>query len=421
MRRILLLAGSLLTLTGVERLYAANLTPPMLGAQTSITTGDLFTVWPVASNGPLKAITWANVEAALSLGTAASANTGTSGGTLCLLNANCTHSGIETFNAEIFTVASNTSYAGINLAPGVAPTTPSNGDCWITSTAFNCQIGGATATFMEGANNLSELTNAATARTNIGLPIGTSGAVVCILNGSACTFANNPLVPTASAGDSSTKVADTAFVVGRGAQFQAQQVYSANHTLTQSDAGLDILVSGASTTITFPGLSSVTYALSNQGTAPVTFAFPNGTDFRSSLLLYPGERVILASDQGGASAFYRVMSLSYQGAILGQNSQSAPYTFAMTDAANQVYHPSSDTTARTWTIPANGSVAFGVGTKIDVVNDCSAGVLTIAITSDTLVWFPAGSTGSRSVAACGEVTLTKIGSTRWAIAGVGIS
>lgn len=194
MKRRLLLAAGLLALSGPA--WAANLTPPMLGSQTSIATGDLFTVWPVASAGPLKAITWANVQTALGLGTAASANTGTSGGVLCLLNANCTFSGVETFGQEIFTVASNTSNAGLNIAPGVAPTTPSNGDCWITSSAFDCQIGGATRQFMVGSNNLSEITSASTARTNLGLGTaatvntGTSGATVPLLNGPNVTFTN---------------------------------------------------------------------------------------------------------------------------------------------------------------------------------------------------------------------------------------
>lgn len=104
-----------------------------------------------------------------------------------------------------------------------------------------------------------------------------------------------------------------------------------------------------------------------------------------------------------------------------QNSQSAGYGFVLTDIGGQVYHPSADTTPRTWTIPANASVAVQIGGKIDVVNDCSAGALTIPITSDTLVWFPAGTTGTRTLAACGEATLTKVGATRWIITGVGLS
>lgn len=106
---------------------------------------------------------------------------------------------------------------------------------------------------------------------------------------------------------------------------------------------------------------------------------------------------------------------------LPQGSHSAAYGMLLADAGLELYHPSADTTARIWTIPANASVAFPVATKIEIVNDCSAGVLTVAITSDTLEWFPAGTTGSRSIAACGMATLTKVTATRWAITGVGVS
>jgi hypothetical protein len=104
-----------------------------------------------------------------------------------------------------------------------------------------------------------------------------------------------------------------------------------------------------------------------------------------------------------------------------QNSQSAGYTLVIGDAGKEIYHPSSDTTARTWTIPANASVAFGIGTKEEFVNDCSAGIVTLAITSDTLEWFPTGTTGSRSIAACGIATATKVTATKWVLTGTGIS
>lgn len=104
-----------------------------------------------------------------------------------------------------------------------------------------------------------------------------------------------------------------------------------------------------------------------------------------------------------------------------QRSVSAATSFALTDKGGHVYHPSADTTARTWTIPANASVAFPVGTAITIVNDTSAGALTIAITTDTLVWQPTGGTGSRTLAANGSATLLKVTSTRWIITGVGLT
>lgn len=104
-----------------------------------------------------------------------------------------------------------------------------------------------------------------------------------------------------------------------------------------------------------------------------------------------------------------------------QNSQSANYTFVLGDAGKHIYHPSADTTARTFTIPANASVAYPIGTAITICNDSSAGVLTLAITTDTLVWLPTGTTGSRTLAANGQATILKVTATRWQITGVGLT
>lgn len=104
-----------------------------------------------------------------------------------------------------------------------------------------------------------------------------------------------------------------------------------------------------------------------------------------------------------------------------QNSQSAAYTLVLSDSGKSIYHPSADTTARTWTIPANATVAFPVGTAVAFINDTSAGTITIAITSDTLVLAGAGTTGSRTLAANGMATAIKMTSTRWMISGSGLT
>lgn len=102
-----------------------------------------------------------------------------------------------------------------------------------------------------------------------------------------------------------------------------------------------------------------------------------------------------------------------------QNSQSADYTFVLADDGKHVYHPDADTTARTWTIPANGSVAFPIGTVIVIQNGNGAGVINLAITTDTLRW--GSSTGSRSIAANGTASLLKVTSTVWRLTGDGIT
>jgi hypothetical protein len=67
------------------------------------------------------------------------------------------------------------------------------------------------------------------------------------------------------------------------------------------------------------------------------------------------------------------------------------------------------------------SVAYPIGTAITFVNDLGAGVITIAITTDTLLLAGVGSTGSRTLAAAGVATALKITSTAWIISGAGLS
>ena len=98
------------------------------------------------------------------------------------------------------------------------------------------------------------------------------------------------------------------------------------------------------------------------------------------------------------------------------NSQSNAYTMVLSDAGKCILHPASDANARTFTIPANSSVAYPVGTAISFVNMTSQ-VLTIAITTDTMNLAVNGTTGSRSLAQYGTATALKINSTGWIISG----
>lgn len=93
------------------------------------------------------------------------------------------------------------------------------------------------------------------------------------------------------------------------------------------------------------------------------------------------------------------------------------YTLALTDAGGHYYHTSAST--HTLTIPANGSVAFPIGTVIGIVNENGGGNLSLAITTDTLRW--GSSTGTRTIAANGTATLLKVTSTVWRLTGDGIT
>jgi len=124
---------------------------------------------------------------------------------------------------------------------------------------------------------------------------------------------------------------------------------------------------------------------------------------------------------GSANTFTVDGTVSVGYLSIPQNSRSAAYTLVAADAGKHILHPSADTTARTFTIPANSSVPFPIGTAITFINQNGAGVVTIAITTDTMRLSPAGTTGSRTLAANGSATCIKITSTEWLISGSGLT
>jgi hypothetical protein len=103
-----------------------------------------------------------------------------------------------------------------------------------------------------------------------------------------------------------------------------------------------------------------------------------------------------------------------------QNSQSDNYTCVAADAGKHIYHPSGAGAGDTFTIPANASVAYEIGTAITFIN-MDSNALSIAITTDTMNLAGAGTAGTRSLAQYGIATATKLTSTLWIISGTGLT
>jgi hypothetical protein len=99
-----------------------------------------------------------------------------------------------------------------------------------------------------------------------------------------------------------------------------------------------------------------------------------------------------------------------------QNSQSADYTLVAADAGKHIFHPATDTTARTFTIPANGSVAYPIGTELTIINQFGAGTITLT-SADTLRLITTGTAGFMSVIAGNKADLIKVTSTEWLVSG----
>ena len=102
-------------------------------------------------------------------------------------------------------------------------------------------------------------------------------------------------------------------------------------------------------------------------------------------------------------------TIGYRG--LPQNSQTASYTLALADQGKHI----SITTGGV-VVPANGSVAFPIGSTIVVFNN-SGSSQTISITTDTLRLAGTATTGSRTLAQYGLATLVKVTSTVWVATG----
>ncbi len=103
-----------------------------------------------------------------------------------------------------------------------------------------------------------------------------------------------------------------------------------------------------------------------------------------------------------------------------QNSQSANYTCVIGDAGKHIFHPSGGGSGDTFTIPANASVAYAVGTVLTFINRDSNSV-SIAITSDTMYLAGTTTTGTRTLGQNGIATATKVESTVWIISGSGLT
>jgi hypothetical protein len=94
-----------------------------------------------------------------------------------------------------------------------------------------------------------------------------------------------------------------------------------------------------------------------------------------------------------------------------QNIQSANYTLVLSDAGKQIFHPVADANIRTYTIPANSSVAFPIGTVVLFTVENGGRYVNVAC-GDTLV-FGSGITGSVAVTANNTLMAIKVTSTKW--------
>lgn len=179
-------------------------------------------------------------------------------------------------------------------------------------------------------------------------------------------------------------------------------------------------VSGGTTGLSFSGgpitssgtiTAAGTLAVANGGTGSTT---ASGARSNLGAAASGANTDITALDQDvtiTATGTIASTSIGYRGLPLSGQTQGSIITLALSDASKRVAN-----TTGGWTIPANASVAFPTDTVI-VLHNNSTLSQTVAITSDTLTLAGTTTTGTRTIAANGLATLTKVGSTSWLISG----
>ena len=362
-----------------------------VGTGLSVTNADATAGNPTVSLGtnltnyntdPLSVAELASVTAAF--GTAAFVNTGTSAGTLGLLNANKTDSGNNIWNG--------TSTFGASVA--LQSTTPliifNDTNAGVNEKKWRLIGDGGVFRLQLYLDDDTTYNDAVTFTRTAGVVTATAFTV-------RPTFAGNTALDTAN-----------------GAQLGAANTFTQSQNVTKAGTAQAVLQAGnANNTLIlfadngFSGLIQTT-------SVPVIFYTAFVERFRI-------EDTNVSSTVDLRISTSRTDTTTNSAGYLGSPiiDGNVAYAFPREDSGKTIYHNEAGT--RTYTIPANASVAHPIGTIFAISNTGNAGAagtITLAITTDTLRRADGvPGTGSRTIAASQKVTIQKVEATVWEISG----
>ena len=161
-------------------------------------------------------------------------------------------------------------------------------------------------------------------------------------------------------------------------------------------------------------LDATLTALSGITTAANQLIYATGADsFALADLTAYGRSLISANDAAAALATLGAATLD-----VPQNAQNNSYQLALSDRGKSIDLLAAGLQV---TVPANGTVAFPIGTTITVTNNANAQATIVPASGVTLRLAGTANAGQRTLAPYAVATMRKIATDTWIISGAGLS
>lgn len=313
----------------------------------------------------------------------------------------------------------NASWGGVTLGTLTGTLGVANGGTNITSYAVGDLL------YASGAAVLSKLADVATGNAlisggvttapswgKIGLTTHITGVLDPANGGTG--VANNTLATFTRSGNHALTITTT------GTTSLAVPTSGTLATLSGAETLINKVIDAANNTLTGVATLTGVQALTNKTYNGLTLTTTTGTFTLTNAKTLSVSNTLTLAGTDGTTMTFPAVSASIGYINIPLTSKSVNYTLVLADAGTGILHPAADANARTFTIPANASVAFPVGTVVSFVNETSQ-VVSIAITTDTLTLGNSTTSGTRSLAQNGVATALKVTTTKWIITGTGLS